>query len=161
MITVPAGAVDGHAATAIALRELGIGRVYGIPGIPVYETFAACVDQGLHVVTTRHQQGAGLMAAAQCYLEGRLSAAALVSSGPAVTNLATALLVARDNGWPLLALAGPPGCRAVFRSWTRSRSIVRSPSGRSGCRTRARLGLRSGAPARWRWRDARGRSTWS
>ncbi len=107
MITVPAGAVDGHAATAIALRELGIGRVYGIPGIPVYETFAACVDQGLHVVTTRHQQGAGLMAAAQCYLEGRLSAAALVSSGPAVTNLATALLVARDNGWPLLALAGP------------------------------------------------------
>lgn len=99
--------VDGHAATAIALRELGIRHVYGIPGTPVYETFAACVDQGLRAVTTRHQQAAGLMAAAQCYLEGRLSAAALVSSGPAVTNLATALLVARDNGWPLLALAGP------------------------------------------------------
>lgn len=99
--------VDGHAATAAALRAVGISRVYGIPGIPVYETFAACVDQGLHVVTTRHQQGAGLMAAAQSYLEGRLSAAALVSSGPAATNLATALLVARDNGWPLLALAGP------------------------------------------------------
>ena len=98
---------DGHAATAIALRELGISHVYGIPGIPVYETFAACVDQGLRAVTTRHQQAAGLMAAAQSYLEGRLSAAALVSSGPAVTNLATALLVARDNGWPLLALAGP------------------------------------------------------
>jgi len=99
--------VDGHAATAIALRELGISHVYGIPGIPVYETFGACVDQGLHVVTTRHQQAAGLMAAAQSYLEGRLSAAVLVSSGPAVTNLATALLVARDNGWPLLALSGP------------------------------------------------------
>ena len=99
--------VDGHTATAIALRELGISHVYGIPGIPVYETFAACVDQGLRAVTTRHQQAAGLMAAAQSYLEGRLSAAVLVSSGPAVTNLATALLVARDNGWPLLALSGP------------------------------------------------------
>ena len=98
--------MDGHTATAIALRELGISHVYGIPGIPVYETFAACVDQGLRAVTTRHQQAAGLMAAAQSYLEGRLSAAVLVSSGPAVTNLATALLVARDNGWPLLALSG-------------------------------------------------------
>jgi 2-hydroxyacyl-CoA lyase 1 len=47
------------------------------------------------------------MAAAQNYLEGRVTAVALVSSGPAVTNLATALLVARDNGWPLVALGGP------------------------------------------------------
>ena len=100
-------AIDGHTLTALTLQRLGITRVYGIAGVPVYQTFAACVSHGLRVVATRHQQGAGLMAAAQNYLEGRVTAVALVSSGPAVTNLATALLVARDNGWPLVAVGAP------------------------------------------------------
>jgi thiamine pyrophosphate-dependent acetolactate synthase large subunit-like protein len=99
--------IDGHGLTALTLRRLGITRVYGIAGLPVYQTFAACVNHGLRVIATRHQQGAGLMAAAQNYLEGRVTAVALVSSGPAVTNLATALLVARDNGWPLVAVGAP------------------------------------------------------
>jgi thiamine pyrophosphate-dependent acetolactate synthase large subunit-like protein len=98
---------DGHNLTALALRRLGITRVYGIAGLPVYETFAACVNHGIRPIATRHQQGAGLMSAAQNYLEGRVTSVALVSSGPAVTNLATALLVARDNGWPLVALGAP------------------------------------------------------
>jgi thiamine pyrophosphate-dependent acetolactate synthase large subunit-like protein len=101
------GAQDGHAVTALALRGLGITRVYGIAGVPVYETFAALVSHGIRPIATRHQQGAGLMSAAQNYLEGRVTSVALVSSGPAVTNLATALLVARDNGWPLVALGAP------------------------------------------------------
>ncbi len=96
--------IDGHGLTALTLRRLGITHVYGIAGVPIYETFAACVDHGIRVIATRHQQGAGLMAAAQNYLEGRLTSVALVSSGPAVTNLATAMLVARDNGWPLVAV---------------------------------------------------------
>jgi thiamine pyrophosphate-dependent acetolactate synthase large subunit-like protein len=99
--------IDGHTLTALALRGLGVTRVYGIAGIPVYKTLASCVNHGLRVIATRHQQGAGLMAAAQNDLEGRVSAVALVSSGPAVTNLATAMLVARDNGWPLVALGAP------------------------------------------------------
>jgi 2-hydroxyacyl-CoA lyase 1 len=98
---------DGHTLLALSLRRLGISQVYGIAGVPIYETLTACLDQGLRVVGTRHQQGAGLMAAAQNYLQGRVSAVALVSSGPAVTNLATAILVARDNGWPLVAVAAP------------------------------------------------------
>jgi thiamine pyrophosphate-dependent acetolactate synthase large subunit-like protein len=101
------GEHDGHTLLALSLGQLGVSHVYGIAGIPIYETLAACVDHGLRVIGTRHQQGAGLMAAAQNYLEGRVSALALVSSGPAVTNLATALLVARDNGWPLVAVAAP------------------------------------------------------
>ncbi len=107
MMQADARKLNGHTLTAMALQELGITRVYGIPGVPVYETFAACLDHGIRAVVTRHQQGAGLMAAAQNYLDGRVTSVALVSSGPAVTNLATALLVARDNGWPLVALGAP------------------------------------------------------
>lgn len=106
-MTPGADAIDGHTSTALVLRNLGITRVYGIAGVPIYETLASCVNHGVRVIATRHQQGAGLMAAAQNYLEGRVTAVALVSSGPAVTNLATAMLVARDNGWPLVALGAP------------------------------------------------------
>jgi 2-hydroxyacyl-CoA lyase 1 len=46
------------------------------------------------------------MAAAHNYRSGRLAAVAIVSAGPAVTNAATGILVAWDNCWPLIVLAG-------------------------------------------------------
>ncbi len=95
---------DGHTLIAFSLQELGINHVYGVGGIPIHETLSACAKNGIRVIGVRHQQAAGLMAAAQNYIEGRVSAVALVSSGPAITNLTTAILVARDNGWPLVAL---------------------------------------------------------
>jgi thiamine pyrophosphate-dependent acetolactate synthase large subunit-like protein len=48
------------------------------------------------------------MAAAHNYRAGRLLAVAMVSAGPAVTNAATGILVAWDNRWPLLVIAGTP-----------------------------------------------------
>jgi 2-hydroxyacyl-CoA lyase 1 len=130
---------DGHALTALALRRLGITRVYAIAGIPIYETLTACLDQGIRVIGCRHQQGAGLMAAAQNYLDGRVTAAVLVSSGPAITNLLTPMLVARDNGWPLVALGAsrpsklPGGFQEldaipVFRPVTKFAGIVSDAS---------------------------------
>lgn len=95
---------DGHTLIAFSLQELGINHVYAVGGIPIHETLSACAKNGIRVIGVRHQQAAGLMAAAQNYIEGRVSAVVLVSSGPAITNLATAILVARDNGWPLVAL---------------------------------------------------------
>jgi 2-hydroxyacyl-CoA lyase 1 len=134
-----AAALDGHNLVALALRRLGITRVYGIAGVPVYETFAACVNHGIRPIATRHQQGAGLMSAAQNYLEGRVTSVALVSSGPAVTNLATALLVARDNSWPLVALGAPRPSKLsggfqeldavpIFRSITKFASTLTNAS---------------------------------
>jgi 2-hydroxyacyl-CoA lyase 1 len=80
--------------------------VYGVPGIPVYETFGACAAQGLRVIGNRNQQASALMAVAQNYVAGRQVAAALVSAGVAASNALTGALVARDNCWPLVLLAG-------------------------------------------------------
>jgi 2-hydroxyacyl-CoA lyase 1 len=77
-----------------------------VTGTPVDQTFAAAARLGLRVIGVRHQQAAVLAAAAQNYVAGRLRAVALVSAGPAVTNAATGLLVARDNGWPVVVLGG-------------------------------------------------------
>jgi 2-hydroxyacyl-CoA lyase 1 len=46
------------------------------------------------------------MAAAANYMTGRLESVVVVSAGPAVTNALTGVLVARDNGWPVILMGG-------------------------------------------------------
>jgi thiamine pyrophosphate-dependent acetolactate synthase large subunit-like protein len=46
------------------------------------------------------------MAAAGNYMAGRLESVVVVSAGPAVTNTLTGVLVARDNGWPVIVIGG-------------------------------------------------------
>ncbi len=106
---------NGHGIVAETLHRLGVSHVYGIPGTPVDETLSACVRADIRVLGTRHQQAACLMSAAHNYAAGRLTSAVVVSAGPAVTNTATGILVARDNAWPLLVLGGrrPLALRAL------------------------------------------------
>jgi len=106
--TPPAGATahDGHALVAETLAAIGIEHCFAVPAVPVYGTAAACAKAGIRVIGARHQQAAGLMALAQGYVSGQPRAVALISPGPAATNGATALLVARDNCWPLVVLGG-------------------------------------------------------
>jgi len=96
----------GHAIVARQLRSNGITHVYGISGTPVDETMAACSQQGIQVIATRHQQTAVQAAAAHNYLAGELKAAVIVSAGPGVSNCATGITVARANHWPLLVIGG-------------------------------------------------------
>ena len=99
-------AFDGHTLLAQSLKSLGVTHVYGISGTPVRETFAYCVKMGIRAIGVRHQQAAVLMATAQNYVAGRITAVAMLSAGPAVTNAVTGVLVARDNCWPVVVLGG-------------------------------------------------------
>jgi thiamine pyrophosphate-dependent acetolactate synthase large subunit-like protein len=98
--------VGGGALVAEGLLGCGVKRVLGITGTPVDTIFAECAVRGIQLVGTRHQQSAVLMAAAANYLAGRLESVVVVSAGPAATNALTGVLVARDNGWPVIVLAG-------------------------------------------------------
>ena len=97
---------SGHRLVAAALKDLRVTHVYGVPGQPVYDTFAACIDAGLRTIGTRHQQPAALMAVAHNYFAGRQTAVTIVSAGVPATNALGAVVTARDNGWPLIILAG-------------------------------------------------------
>jgi thiamine pyrophosphate-dependent acetolactate synthase large subunit-like protein len=99
-------AATGHVRVARVLRERGVSIVYGVPGVPVNATFGACALEGLRLIGTRHQQAAVLMAAAHNYVAGRPAAVALVSSGAAASNALTGVVVANENAWPLVVLAG-------------------------------------------------------
>jgi 2-hydroxyacyl-CoA lyase 1 len=98
--------VGGHALVARALASLGVTHVYGVPGQPVYDTFAACANEGIRLIGTRHQHPAALMAMAHNYFVGQQNAVSIVSTGVPCANALGAVVVARDNCWPLVVLAG-------------------------------------------------------
>jgi len=98
--------MNGHELVARTLKTLGVTHVYSISGGPIRPTLPVCSQIGIRLIGVRHQQGAVLMAAAQNYGAGRLTAVAMVSAGPAVTNAATGILVAWDNCWPVIVIAG-------------------------------------------------------
>ena len=97
---------DGHTLVAQSFKRLGITHVYCVSGTPIRETFARCGESGMRLIGVRHQQAGVMMAIAQNYITGRLTAVSILSAGPAVTNAATSILVARDNCWPLIVLGG-------------------------------------------------------
>ena len=105
-MTQDANGITGHRAVAAALRAHGVTHVYGIGGLPIHETLAACVDAGIRAVGVHHQQNAAYMSIAHNYAAGRVASAVVVSAGPAVTNVVTGMLVAHDNAWPLVVLGG-------------------------------------------------------
>ena len=98
--------VDGHTLVAQSLKNLGVTHVYSVAGTPIRETFSKCAELGMRPIGVRHQQAGVLMAIAQNYVMGRLAAVALFSAGPAITNAATGILVAKDNCWPMVILGG-------------------------------------------------------
>ena len=97
---------DGHTLVARTLKRLGVTHVYCVSGTPIRETFSICAKIGIRVIGVRHQQAGVMMATAQNYLTGRLTAISLLSAGPGVTNAATGILVAKDNCWPVVVLGG-------------------------------------------------------
>ncbi|HBB30920.1 MAG TPA: hypothetical protein DDZ80_13175 [Cyanobacteria bacterium UBA8803] len=98
--------VNGHTAIAQTLKRLKVTHVYGISGTPIDETLAAIAQEGIRPIGVHDQQAATLMSTAQNYITGRLTSVAICSAGPAITNATTGILVAKDNGWPLVVLGG-------------------------------------------------------
>jgi thiamine pyrophosphate-dependent acetolactate synthase large subunit-like protein len=133
---------DGHTMVAQTLKRLGITHVYCVSGTPIRETFAKCGELGIRQIGVRHQQAGVMMAIAQNYITGRLTAISILSAGPAVTNAATSILVARDNCWPVIVLGGrrPLSMQGmgsfqeldavpIYKSITKWSALVESTSG--------------------------------
>lgn len=82
----------------------GVEVVFGIPGthsLPIYRHLGAT---GIRHVTPRHEQGAGYAADGYARSSGR-PGVCLVTTGPGVTNIATALGQAYSDSIPLLVVS--------------------------------------------------------
>ena len=87
------------------LERQGITHIAGIPGganLPMYD---ALTDSDIKHVLVRHEQGAGFIAQGMSRVSGQAQVC-FASSGPAATNLMTAVADARLDSIPLIAITG-------------------------------------------------------
>ncbi len=91
------------------LVEEDVAHLFGIPGgvvIPVFDVLYDYESRGeLHVILTRHEQGAGHAADGYARASGKVGVC-IATSGPGATNLTTAIATANFDSVPLVAITG-------------------------------------------------------
>jgi acetolactate synthase-1/2/3 large subunit len=87
-----------------SLEAHGVELVFGIPGTHSLEIYRALADSRIRHVTPRHEQGAGFAADGYARVSGK-PGVCLVTTGPAVTNVATAAAQAFSCSIPLLIVS--------------------------------------------------------
>ena len=99
-----------------ALENEGVAYVFGSPGEENLDLLESLRNSRIELVLTRHEQGAGFMAATYGRLTGR-TGVCMSTLGPGATNLVTPSAYALLGGMPLLLVTG-------------QKPIGRSPQGR-------------------------------
>lgn len=103
--------VHGGRLLAQALKRHGVEVVFTLCGGHIQAIYDGCIDEGIRVIDTRHEQTAGFAADGHARVTGK-PGVALVTAGPGVTNCVTALANAQRAGVPLVCIGGA-GPRAL------------------------------------------------
>ena len=105
--------MTGAKAVIRTLEELGVTDIFGIPGGAILSTFDPLYDsKKLNFVLARHEQGAAHAAEGYAKSTGK-TGVALVTSGPAATNLLTGLADAMMDSVPVVAITGQVGAESI------------------------------------------------
>ena len=97
--------IDGGEMFASMLEREGVKNIFGLQGGHVDPIFQACRDHGIRIIDTRHEQAAGHMADAWARTTGR-PGVAVVTAGPGVTDIVTAVANAYIDSVPMLVVGG-------------------------------------------------------
>jgi acetolactate synthase-1/2/3 large subunit len=104
--------ITGAQALIRALEMEGVDTVFGLPGgciLPVYDPL---LDSPIRHILVRHEQGAGHMAEGYAHVTGR-PGVAMVTSGPAATNIVTPLCDAYMDSIPMVVITGQVPVAAI------------------------------------------------
>jgi len=88
-----------------ALENEGVEYIFGIPGEENLDFLNSLKGSNIKLVLTRHEQGAGFMAATYGRLTGK-PGVCLATLGPGATNLATPAAYAQLGAMPMLMITG-------------------------------------------------------
>jgi acetolactate synthase-1/2/3 large subunit len=97
--------LSGGQLVARMLKKEGIGTAFTLSGLHVAPIYAGCVEEGIRLVDTRHEQAAAHAADAWARLT-RGVGVAIVTAGPGVTDAVTGVANAASASIPLLLLGG-------------------------------------------------------
>lgn len=97
--------VHGGRLVARALAAEGCSHLFTLCGGHIQHIYDGCLDEGIRVVDTRHEQSAGHAAEGWARATGKPGVAA-VTAGPGVTDAVTAAATAWRGGAPLILIGG-------------------------------------------------------
>jgi acetolactate synthase-1/2/3 large subunit len=103
---------SGGVLAARALRAHDVDTVFSLNGGHIWALYDGCVQEGIRLVDTRHEQTAAFAAEGWAKVTRRVGVAAL-TAGPGVTNGVSAITSAWLNGTPMFVVGG----RAPDRRW--------------------------------------------
>lgn len=99
------GMVSGGQLVAKMLKKEGVSHIFTLSGLHIAPIYAGCVEEGIKVVDTRHEQAAAHAADGWARLTRGLGVA-VVTAGPGVTDALTGVANAYSASSPMLLLGG-------------------------------------------------------
>ncbi|MUH46754.1 MAG: biosynthetic-type acetolactate synthase large subunit, partial [Actinobacteria bacterium] len=103
---------NGGAALIKALELEGVDVMFGLPGGAILPVYDPIIDSPIRHILVRHEQGAGHMAEGYAHATGR-PGVAMVTSGPAATNIVTPLADAYMDSVPMVVITGQVGTAGI------------------------------------------------
>ena len=94
-----------------ALENEGVEYVFGVPGEENLDFLESLRTSNIRLILTRHEQGAGFMAATYGRLTGK-AGVCLATLGPGATNLVTAAAYAHLGAMPMCMITGQKPIKA-------------------------------------------------
>jgi acetolactate synthase-1/2/3 large subunit len=95
----------GAQALIKSLEMEGVEVMFGLPGGAILPVYDPLIDSSIRHILVRHEQGAGHMASGYAHVTGR-PGVCMVTSGPAATNVVTALCDAYMDSVPVVCITG-------------------------------------------------------
>jgi len=95
----------GGQLVAHALKREGVSRLFTLCGGHILPILDGCLDEGIQVLDSRHEEAVAHMAEAWSRITGEVGVIS-VTAGPGLTNAVTGVANAYENGVPMLILGG-------------------------------------------------------
>ncbi|MDY7103916.1 MAG: acetolactate synthase large subunit [Actinomycetota bacterium] len=111
-MTKPGEKIDGGRALIRSLEMEGVDVIFGLPGGAILPVYDPIIDSPIRHILVRHEQGAGHMAEGYAHATGR-PGVAMVTSGPAATNIVTPLCDAYMDSVPMVVITGQVAYGAI------------------------------------------------
>jgi len=97
--------MTGAQALVKSLEAEKVEVIFGLPGGAILPAYDPILDSPIRHILVRHEQGAGHMAEGYAHVTGR-PGVAMVTSGPAATNMVTPLCDAYMDSVPMVVITG-------------------------------------------------------
>jgi acetolactate synthase-1/2/3 large subunit len=104
--------LTGAQALIKSLEMEGVEVMFGLPGGAILPVYDPIIDSSIRHILVRHEQGAGHMAEGYAHVTGR-PGVAMVTSGPAATNIVTPLCDAYMDSIPIVVITGQVAYSAI------------------------------------------------